>query len=165
MHVNLIAAVAENGVIGQGNSMPWHLPADFAWFKHHTLGHAVVMGRKTFESIGKALPGRRNIVVTRNPAWHAPGCESVPSLARALEVCAGEEEVFVIGGGELYAAALPLAQRLYLTTVASRPAGDTRFPEWAAHEWRAIHDASHAADERNVHAMRFRILERIEASR
>lgn len=164
MRVNLIAAVAENGVIGQGNAMPWHLPADFAWFKRHTMGHPVLMGRKTFESIGKPLPGRRNIVVTRNPAWTATGCERAASLEDALHLCQAAPEVFVIGGGELYRAALPRAKRMFITTVACQPEGDTRFPGWSPNEWRETECLSHEADAKNAHAMTFRILERSRES-
>ena len=160
MRVNLIAAVAENGVIGQGNAMPWHLPADFAWFKRHTLGHPVLMGRKTFESIGKPLPGRRNVVVSRNRECNAAGCECATSLDEALSLCQTAPEVFVIGGGELYRAALPMAHRLFLTTVACEPEGDTRFPSWNENEWIETHRETHDPDARNAYTMTFRILER-----
>lgn len=130
----LIAAVAANGVIGSSNALPWRLPEDLKRFRALTLGHPVIMGRKTFESIGRPLPGRRNIVVTRNADFAAAGCETAASLEAALAACADAEgEVFVIGGAQIYAAALPLAQRLYLTEIRRPFAGDARLPDidWA----------------------------------
>lgn len=134
--VSVIAAVAANGVIGAGNALPWRLPEDLKHFRAATLGHPVIMGRKTFESIGRPLPGRRNIVVTRNAEYQAAGCETAASLAAALAACAGTDEVFVIGGAELYAAALPLAQRLYLTEIRAAFDGDARFPDFDRGAWR-----------------------------
>ncbi len=161
MRLNLIAAVADNGVIGQGNAMPWHLPADFAWFRRHTLGHPVLMGRKTFDSIGKPLPGRRNVVLTRDRYWSAAGCETAANLDAALHMVRDAPEVYVIGGGELFAQALPRAHRLVLTTVACSPEGDARFPPWNASEWRETHRETHGADARNAFAMTFQVLERL----
>lgn len=133
----VIAAVARNGVIGVENRLPWHLPEDLAHFKTTTLGHPVIMGRKTFESLGRPLPGRRNIVVTREPATlarhaHSGTLQAVGSIQEALAVtaAAAEDEVFVIGGANLYAQVLPLADRLYLTEVDVAPDGDARFPEF-----------------------------------
>lgn len=127
--ISLIVAVAENGIIGTGGTMPWHITEDFRHFKEVTLGHSVVMGRKTYESIGRPLPRRRNIVITRNPDLAIEGCEMASSLEGALAMCAGEEEeVFVIGGGEIYRQAMPLADRLYITHVGVAVEGDTRFP-------------------------------------
>lgn len=141
--------------------MPWHLPADFAWFKHHTMGHPVLMGRRTFESIGKPLPGRRNIVITRNAAWNSTGCERASSLDEALSMCQAATEVFVIGGGELYRAALPLAQRLFMTTVACQPEGDTRFPVWDERQWTQTFHETREPDARNAYAMTFRIMDKV----
>lgn len=155
----LIAAVARNGVIGRDNAMPWHLPADLAHFKRTTLGRPVIMGRKTFESIGKPLPGRRNIVVTRNPAWQAPGTESAASLADALARCDGED-IFVIGGATLYREALPLAARIHLTEIDADIAGDTHFPALSGGDWREISRAHHPKDERNPYDLSFIVLER-----
>ncbi len=124
----LVAAVAENGVIGQGGVMPWHLPADLAHFKRVTWGHPILMGRRTFEAIGRALPGRRNIVLTRDPDFSAPGIETASSLEQALERIGEAAQVMVIGGAELYRIALPLAQRIYLTRIHASPEGDTFFP-------------------------------------
>lgn len=133
----LIAAVAANGVIGADNALPWRLPEDLKRFKALTLGHPVIMGRKTFESIGRPLPGRRNIVVSRNREYAAAGCEVAASLEAALKSCRnGSDEVFVIGGAQIYAEALPLAQRLYLTEIRAEFAGDARFPEYDRGAWR-----------------------------
>ena len=140
--IAIIAAVAENGVIGQDNDMPWRLPSDLKHFKAVTLGKPVVMGRKTFQSIGRPLPGRPNIVVSRNPDYCAEGIEVVPSLeaalerARALAAEAGCGEVMVIGGGNLYAQAMKIADRLYITEVHAQPEGDTRFPDIDKAIWR-----------------------------
>ena len=127
MTINLIVAMAKNRVIGIDNKMPWHLPADFAWFRKTTLGHPVIMGRKTYESIGKPLPGRRNMVVSRNPEWRADGCELFNSLDAVLVSVPVETQAFVIGGASLYVAALPMADRIYLTEVDTTLDGDTFF--------------------------------------
>jgi dihydrofolate reductase len=160
MRINLIAAMANNGVIGKDNAMPWHLPADFAWFKRHTLGHPVLMGRKTFESIGKPLPGRRNVVITRNTDWRKAGVEVAPSLDAALALLNPSDDVFVIGGGDVYAQALPLADRLLITFVDVHIEGDTRFPPWHRERWRETLREHRDADERHVYAMDFAIFER-----
>lgn len=137
--LSLIAAVAANGVIGNGNALPWRLPEDMKHFKALTLGHPVIMGRKTYESIGRPLPERRNIVVSRSPGFSVPGCEVVASLEAAVDSCADAVgEIFVIGGAQLYAAALPCAQRLYLTEIRAEFPGDTHFPSYDRSNWRAI---------------------------
>lgn len=133
--VYLVAAVAANGVIGASGKMPWHLPEDLRHFKALTLGHPVIMGRKTWESLGKPLPGRENIVVTRSPGYAAPGASVAGSLEGALAFCAGEPVAFVIGGGELYAQALPLADGLVLTEIQRVYAGDTYFPSLDRSAW------------------------------
>lgn len=161
MRINLIAALAKNRVIGHGNKMPWHLPADFAWFRKHTLGHPVIMGRNTFESIGKPLPGRRNIVVSRNPAWRPQGCEVFATLDGALESCRDVADVFVIGGATLYQQLMGRADRLYLTEVDASPAGDAWFPELVPGEWREAARERREADDKNAHAMAFVILDRM----
>ena len=130
----VVAMDAERG-IGIGNRLPWHLPEDLAHFKRITSGHPIVMGRKTFDSIGRALPNRRNIVITRNAGWRHEGVERAASLAEALALC-GDVEVFVIGGGQIFAEALPLAERLELTEIARRFDCDTFFPALAAGAWR-----------------------------
>ena len=148
MELFLIAAVARDGAIGRAGTMPWHLPQDLAHFKRMTLGCPVVMGRKTWESLPprfRPLPGRRNVVVTRNTAWQADGAEAAPSLDAALERLRREERVFVIGGGELYAQALPHADGLVLTEVdIDVPDADTHFPAWERGAFTEVARESHA---------------------
>lgn len=134
--VTLIAAVGSNGVIGSGDAMPWHLPEDFAFFKRTTMGHAMLMGRRTFDSIGRALPGRRTIVITHQQRWSHLGVETAHSLAEALALAGPADEVFVCGGGQVYAEAMPLAGRLLVTEVDQAPAGDVTFPEIDPGVWR-----------------------------
>ena len=137
--VTLLAAVARNGVIGVDGGLPWHLPDELALFKELTLGHVLVMGRRTYESVGRPLPGRTTVVVTRRPDWEAEGVLRAGSVDEALAIAGGiDEEVFVVGGAQVYAEALPLADRLALTFVDAEPQGDTVFPEvdWA--QWREV---------------------------
>jgi dihydrofolate reductase len=134
--IYLVAAVAANGVIGAGGRIPWHLPEDLKHFRTLTLGHPVIMGRRTWESLGKPLPGRENIVVTRRRGYEAPGACVAASLEAALALCGGEPVVFVIGGAELYAAALPLAHGMVMTEIHRDYEGDVRFPEWDRTRWR-----------------------------
>ncbi|MEW1955877.1 dihydrofolate reductase [Terrabacter sp. NPDC080008] len=133
-NVSMIAAVARNGVIGDGRTMPWHLPEDLKFFKRTTMGHPMVMGRRTFDSMG-ALPGRRSIVVTRQPDWSAPGVEVVHSLPDALALVDREEQVFVVGGGEIYRQAMPYAVRLLVTEVEQSPEGSVTFPAIDPQQW------------------------------
>lgn len=158
--ISLIAAVARNGVIGDGEKMPWHLPADLAYFKRMTLGKPVIMGRKTFESIGFPLPKRQNIVLTRDEAWQADGVEVVHSSCQALNAAIAAEEIMIIGGGNVYAQFMPHAERLYLTEVACDAEGETRFPAFAASQWRLVTEQAHQADSKNPVAYRFVIYER-----
>ena len=141
--LSLIAAVARNGGIGRDNKLLVRLPEDLAHFKRTTLGHPIVMGRRTWESIGRALPGRRNVVVTRDAAYSAAGAETAPSLDAALERLAGSDRIYVIGGGELYKAALPLADELVLTEIDEDLAADTWFPAWDRAEFRQTARESH----------------------
>jgi dihydrofolate reductase len=143
--LTLIVARARNGVIGRGNQLPWHLPEDLAHFKRTTMGRPIVMGRKTWESIGRPLPGRRSLVVSRDPHYTAPGAEVVASLDEALARTAAEPEVFVIGGAQLYAAAVPRAQRLVLTQIAADFEGDAFFPAPGTNEWQEVARESHPA--------------------
>jgi dihydrofolate reductase len=136
--VTLLAAIGRNLVIGRDGDMPWHLPADLKHFKATTMGHPMVMGRRTFESIGRALPGRRTIVVTRQRDWQHPEVETAHSLPDALALAGPAAEVFVVGGGQLYAEAMPFAQRMVLSEVPESPDGDTWFPEWATQDWREV---------------------------
>ena len=132
----LIAAIAANRVIGRNNALPWRLPADLKRFKALTLGHPVVMGRKTYASIGRPLPGRRNLVITRNRGYSAPGCEIVHSLDAAIAACRGAQEIFIIGGAELYRESLPLAHSLEFTEIHAAFEGDATFPQFALERWR-----------------------------
>jgi dihydrofolate reductase len=139
--VTILAAVARNGVIGVGGGLPWHLPDELRRFKERTLGHVLVMGRRTYESIGRPLPGRTTVVVTRQPDWHVDSelVVTAASLSDALATAAAlDDEVFVVGGAEVYAAALPLADRLELTHVDAAPDGDTAFPEVEWDDWREV---------------------------
>ena len=141
-----IAAVARNGVIGHRNRMPWHLPEDLKRFRRLTLGHAVIMGRRTFESIGKPLAGRSNIVITRSPNWTRPGCLAAHSLEAALAGVREPQDAFVIGGAEIYALALPIARRLYMTEIERDFEGDAFFPEFDRAHWREVSRERHAPD-------------------
>ncbi|WAG06867.1 type 3 dihydrofolate reductase [Aeromonas jandaei] len=157
MKISMIAAMAHDRVIGKDNQMPWHMPADLAHFKRVTLGKPVLMGRKTFESIGRPLPGRRNLVISRNPDYQAEGIEVVGSVEGALALLADNEvaEVMVIGGGHLYAELLPKADCLYLTRIELEVEGDTRFPAFADEQWQCVEREVHQADEKNPHPYRF----------
>jgi dihydrofolate reductase len=159
--VSLIAAIGKNGVIGRGPDIPWRLPADQQRFKQITMGRPIIMGRKTHDSIGRPLPGRLNIVVTRQSGYAAPGCEVVSSLDAALER-AGDGEAFVIGGSELYRAALPRASRLYLTFIDVEPEGDVFFPPIDQGEWRELERSEGIVNEKNVHPHTFVTLARRE---
>ncbi len=154
--------MAENGVIGKNNALPWHLPNDLKRFKALTSGHSIVMGRRTFDSIGRVLPDRRTIVITRNADFQAAGAEVAHSLDRALELTAGEDEVFVVGGAELYRAALPRADRIYLTLVHGAIEGDVRFPAWEPPAWRLVEFVRFAPDDRHGYPYSFRRYERLK---
>jgi len=157
MIVSLIVATDENGGIGFDNQIPWHLPADLARFKKLTMGHYLIAGRKTYESIGGALPGRHMIVLTRNPEFNAPDCFLSESLADAFDLAEenGEKEVFIIGGAEIYREALPLADRLYLTVVHTETEADTFFPEIAEEAWTEVCSQEFSEDEKNTLATTF----------
>jgi dihydrofolate reductase len=159
MIISLIAALAVDRVIGLENAMPWHLPADLAWFKRNTLNKPVVMGRKTYASLGQPLPGRRNIVLSRHPAdddrvmW-------VSSVAEALTAAGESDEIMVIGGGDIYQQFLPRANRLYLTHIDAELDGDTYFPDYEPDQWQSVFSEFHDADEKNSHSFCFEILDR-----
>ncbi len=160
MILSLIAAMSENRVIGQDGALPWRLPLDMRHFKDLTTGHTVIMGRKTFETLPAALPNRRNIVMTRDASYHPDGAEVARSLDDALQRAAGDDEVFVAGGGEVYRLALPRADRLYLTFVHISVDGDTHFPPFDDRQWRLVRDERHEPDDRHAHAFSFRTYER-----
>jgi dihydrofolate reductase len=162
--IALVAAVAANGVIGNDGGLPWRLPSDLKRFKQVTMGRPVIMGRKTWESIGRSLPGRLNIVVSRSPGFRAEGATAARSLAEALEKAdllqPGPGEVFVIGGGELYAQAMVSAARLYITHVMAEPQGDTLFPEISADLWDMVSSETIERGPSDSADMRFSIYER-----
>jgi dihydrofolate reductase len=164
MSLSILVAVAENGVIGRGGSLPWHLSADLRRFKRLTMGHAIVLGRKTWESIGRPLPGRQMVVVTRQADYRAEGARVAPGFREALEVARelGDRGPFAVGGAEIYRQALPLATRLYRTRVLADIDGDTHFPEYREADWRLVESEWHAADARNDYPYRFELLERCE---
>jgi dihydrofolate reductase len=135
MTITVLAAVGANLAIGRDGNMPWHLPEDLAHFRAITMGHVMVMGRKTYDSIGRALPGRRTIVITRQPGWHAPSVEVAHSLPEALAL-AGPADVFVVGGSDVYRQAMPFADQMLLTEIEQSPEGDAFFPTYSPDEWR-----------------------------
>ncbi|NOX91196.1 MAG: type 3 dihydrofolate reductase [Gammaproteobacteria bacterium] len=160
MTLSLIWAMADNRVIGIENRLPWKLPADMKWFRQNTMGKPIIMGRLTFESFGaKPLPGRRNIIISRNPDYAADGIETFNSLEDALAATADVEEIMLIGGMSLYQQALPLAQRLYMTRVHATIEGDAWFPEMDLKQWKVIEQHDHDADEKNPLPYSFLILE------
>ena len=160
MLISMIVAMAANGVIGVDNKIPWRLPRDQQRFKVITMGKPIVMGRKTYESIGRPLPGRHNIVVSRKPDYKAEGCTVVHSPEAALAAAGDVEEVVVIGGAYLYKYFLPVSGRLYLTILDESFAGDVFFPEFDVSEWRTTLSERHGPDEKNAHRYRFMVLER-----
>lgn len=158
--LSLIVAMDENRLIGCDNDLPWRLPNDLRHFKQVTMGKPIIMGRKSFESIGKPLPGRQNIVLTRDSTWQAEGCTVVTSLDAALAAAGDAEELMVIGGAQIYTQALDKADRVYLTYVHGSFEGDTWFPELATDQWREMSREKHPADERNAWPHSFAVLER-----
>jgi len=166
MKISLVWAMAQNRVIGRNNQLPWYLPEDLKYFKRITLGKPVIMGRKTFDSIGKPLPGRTNIVVTRNRDWSFEGVRTLDSLEAARELCEnqaivdGTEEAMIIGGAEIYRQAMPLADRLYLTEVHADVEGDATFPEFDRSQWQEIAREDFEASGPNPYNYSFIILEK-----
>jgi dihydrofolate reductase len=161
--VSLIVAMAQNGVIGLGNSLPWRLPQDLKRFRAFTLGKPVLMGRKTYESIGRPLRGRANLVLTRHRGWCAHGVIAVHSLEEALARAGPGEELVVIGGAEVYRLVLPLARRIYLTHVHADLPGDTFFPDFDATQWADVECSTHPADDEHAYPVTFVTLERRNA--
>jgi dihydrofolate reductase len=159
--VSIIVAMAKNRVIGARGGIPWHLPEELKRFKSLTMGHHIVMGRKTWESIGRLLPGRETVVVTRQKDYRVPGATVVHSLPDAIAASGDDKEIFVIGGAELVELALPLAGRLYLTTVDAEVPGDTYMPEFDISRWREVASESVPADARNQHAFQLKTYERV----
>ncbi len=161
MKISLIVAMAQNRVIGRDNQLPWRLSADLQHFKALTMGKPVIMGRKTWESLGRPLPGRTNIVITRDVGYQAEGCVVVHSVEQALEVVAGSDEAMVIGGANLYRQLLDRADRLYLTLVRADVEGDTRLPEFDLTQWHEVEREAHSRDDKNEFDFEFVTLERI----
>ncbi|MBI4033470.1 dihydrofolate reductase [Candidatus Saccharibacteria bacterium] len=160
--ISTIVAVAKNGVIGKEGGMPWHLPAELARFKEVTMDHPIIMGRKTHESIGRALPGRTNIVITRNKNFEAEGCEVVGSLEEGIELAKraeGGDEIFIIGGEQIYKEAMPKLGRIYLTKVDADVEGD-KFFYYDPEEWKRVSSEKHSAGEKNQHDFEFLVFDR-----
>jgi dihydrofolate reductase len=161
--ISLLVAASENGVIGRDNGMPWHLPDDLKHFKALTLGKPVLMGRRTFDSIGRPLPGRTNLVLTRSPEWSVPGVTVVADLDAAIRAAAGAAELVVAGGAQVYALALPRATRIYLTRIHASVNGDTHLPDIDLAQWQETARALHPADARHPYAMSFVTLQKLAA--
>ncbi len=162
MIISAIVACAKNGIIGKDNEIPWYLPADFAYFKRTTMNHHIIMGRNCFESIGRPLPKRTNIVITRNPFYIASGCLMVNSITESLKIASknGETEAFIIGGGEIYKQSVHLWDKLYLTEVDLDTEGDVFFPKIDLSEWRLVSEEHHLKDEKNEFDFTFKIFEK-----
>ena len=163
MLISIIAAMSNNRAIGLDNKLPWHMPADLQHFKAITMGKPILMGRKTHAALGKALPGRQNIVLSSNPNYNAPGCVVVTSLAKALAIASQTntaDEIMIIGGAKLFCQTLSLANRLYITIIAADLAGDTFFLPWNADDWIETSSDAHQPDEKNIYPYRFLQLDR-----
>ena len=152
--VSIIVAADENNVIGKDNGLIWHLPDDLKFFKEKTNGHAIIMGRRTFESVGRPLPNRTNIVITRDKNFNPEGCVIVNSLEAALEIASGDDEPFIVGGEQIYRLALPFTDRVYLTRVHHSFEGDRYFPELGA-EWKTVEKTEHGIDDKHAYSFTF----------
>jgi dihydrofolate reductase len=160
--ISFLVAMDNNQVIGKDNELPWHLPADLAYFKRVTMGHAIIMGRKTHDSIGRALPGRQNIILTRNLKYHAPGCDVLHNLDDVKQLNAEtDQELFIIGGAELFKGLLPIADRLYITHIHADFEGDTFFPALDWDKWNATSREQGIRDEKNPYDYEFVVYDRI----
>jgi len=157
----MIVATADNNIIGKDNDMPWHLPADLAYFKKVTLGKPIIMGRKTYESIGRPLPGRRNIVISRDENYSADGIDAVTSIEEALALVDGVEEIMVIGGGAIYKHCLPASTRLYITHIKASIEGDTQFPCYDDGSWEKLTSELRPCDDKNVYDLDFCVYQRV----
>jgi len=160
MKISIIAAMSRNRVIGINNTLPWHLPADLKHFKSITMGKAIVMGRKTFESIGRPLPGRTNIIITRNTGFQAEGCTVLHSIEDALDFSAKQDEIMIIGGASFYEQILPRADRIYLTLIDENFEGDALFPKYNQSDWQETEHIKHMPDEKNKYQYSFIVLNR-----
>jgi dihydrofolate reductase len=164
VRIAIVVAMDTNGLIGRDNGLPWHLPADLQHFKQITMGRPILMGRKTHESIGRPLPGRTNIVITRDAGYQAAGCVVVNSIDAALQAAGEQDEIMVIGGAEFYRQVLPRTDTIYLTRIHETFTGDTFFPELSAADWREVERSDQAADASNPHDYSFIRLERVHHS-
>ncbi len=160
MKCSIIVAMSENRVIGRDNQLPWRLPADLKRFKALTMGHHLLLGRKTFESIGRPLPGRKMVVITRQSDFSSPGVLVAHSLPDALDLCRGDDEIFIGGGAGIYQEALPMADRIYLTVLHQEFAGDTLFPAYDSSDWLVTEKEDHGPDQKNPYRYSFLTLER-----
>ncbi|WP_373323194.1 dihydrofolate reductase [Alkalihalobacterium chitinilyticum] len=161
MLISFLVAMDNNRVIGKDNDLPWSLPADLAYFKKVTMGHPIVMGRKTYESIGRPLPGRENIILTRNREYSVDGCTVLHSLADVKQVVdANDKETFIIGGAEIFKEAFPIADKLYITHIDEEFDGDTYFPAFSDHEWKEVSREKGIKDEKNPYDYYFTVYER-----
>ena len=163
VRLTLVAAMDANRVIGAGNTMPWHLPADLAHFKRLTLGKTLAMGRKTFDSVGRALPGRETLVITRDAERRFEGCTTVGSVDDAIKMCAarGVDELMIAGGAQVYGVTLARATQMHLTRIAAEVAGDTWFPPWDTQAWSLTSETIRPADERNAYELTFQTWARV----
>ncbi|MDQ6990116.1 MAG: type 3 dihydrofolate reductase [Mariprofundaceae bacterium] len=157
MNISLIWGMDRNRLIGCNDALPWHLPADMQWFRKHTLGKPILMGRKTYESIGKPLPKRLNLILSRQADLHIDGCEVVQNLEAAIKAAKSHDELMVMGGAEIYRMLLPHANRLYITHIEQRFTGDTWFPEFDLSAWHLLHQETHPSDDKNKYPYRFEI--------
>ena len=164
MRISLIVAATENNMIGRDNTLPWSLPDDLKFFREKTEGHPILLGRKNYESIGRALPNRRNIIISRQKDLTIDGCEVAASIEEAIDLAQTDEdeEIFVIGGGEIYKLALPLADRVYLTRIHTEAEGDVYFSDLPADEWEEVSSEEHAADDRHEYAFTFLTYDRVK---
>jgi dihydrofolate reductase len=163
--VSIIAAVATNGVIGRANGLPWHLAGDLKWFKALTLGHHMIMGRRTFDSVGKPLPGRTTVVITHDASYSPPGVIVTPTIEQAFEIAAADDEPFICGGAEIYRQTLHRATRMYITRVHAEVEGDTFFPEFDdVNEWKLVDREDFESDDKNDYAYSFLTYDRVGAA-
>lgn len=162
MDISIIVAITENNIIGRDNGMPWHLPADLKYFRERTTGHHIVMGRKTFESIGggRSLPNRVSIIITKQKDYKAEGCLIAHSLEEAIEIAKNEDELFIIGGKQIYEQSLSLANKMYITRIHTSIDGDTSFPQYDENQWEMTSYTDRNADEKNAYPLSFLVFEK-----
>ena len=162
--ISIIAAVADNGVIGRDNTLPWYLPQDLRYFKSVTMGHPVIMGRKNYEDIGKPLPGRLNVIISRDKSFVAEGCVVAHSIEEAISAAGTNKEVFVIGGAQIYRLFLPFAKKMYITEVHTEAQGDIKFPDFDKTLWKPVSREDYKADSSNPYDFSFVLYERVPDS-